>query len=548
MKYIFVFFAFIYSLFCFSQNEKDTLKTRSIDSVFVVLQNKLKEAKTTNRKLEAQLAISYYHLSHDFSQSEPILNRILHKIKADENSINEKHIANLYGQLGIVNKRKGDYSKALAYYLKSKTVYEELKDTSNVANLYHNIAMVYRDLSQNKKAITSFKKTISLKSSLKEIQGVAIAYNMMGVSYRHSKKKDSALYCYDQAKILFKRINDWSNIPHVNSNLATLYQGEQNFAMALPIYLENLEIFKTNKEKSSLFSVHHNISRCYTYLNDHKKALFHNSKSIEISKSEGFEERLSKAYLRRSFIQKRAGNFKGAFESYRLYKKQYDKVFNSETIKKIQELELKHEYRQVKLADSLEFVKEKNELEIITKTERSKKQVYLLLLCIVLIAAAIISFLIRWNYKNKAKHLANKLALNDAELTKYTKELLNKKIEQEALNKEINALNDKLGTEVVLTNLQELANSKILTKADWTVFKQKFNLVYPLFLTQLKKFQFTESEERLLTLEKLNLNNTEISSILGIAPKSVVVTRYRLKKKLNIPKEVTLLQFLKNNF
>ena len=513
--------------------------------VLLTLEKAEKSAETTPSKVDALLAIGNYHLTNNFRKAEPFFITALNEIQSDPENKYTQELANVYGQLGVINKRKGDYSVAIDYYLKSKDAYETIKDTSNIANLYHNIAMVYRDLNTDKKAISYFKKAIDLKSKLKEIKGQAIAYNMMGVSYRHYKKNDSALWCYEKAKQLFSSVNDASNIYHVNSNLATLYQGEQNFDMALPIYIENLKYYKTQENTGSLFSTHHNLSRCYTYLNQNDKALYHSLESIKIAKKEGFDEKLSKAYLRRSFIQKRAGNYKDAFEDYRLYKKQFDKVFNSETTKKIQELELKHLFKQEKLADSLQFIKEKNELEIITKNERSKKQLYFLLLCIVFIAGFIISSLIKRNYKNKSKHLANQLKLNQLELTKYTKALLSKSLEQDALDKEIQVLNDKLGEKNTLHNLQELANTKILTKEDWVVFKEKFNSVHPLFFTKIKKFNLTESEERLLALEKLNLNNTDISAILGIAGKSVVVTRYRLRKKLNIPKEVSIVTHLK---
>ncbi|MGH1386995.1 tetratricopeptide repeat protein [Kordia sp.] len=540
MKYILPIFVLLASFFSFSQNQKLNQK----DTTLVKLQKAVKLAETTPSKVKALLAIGNYHLNNNYKKAEPFFTTALNDIQSDPEHKYTNELANIYGQLGVINKREGDYSVAVAYYLKSKDAYETIKDTSNIANIYHNIAMVYRDLNADKKAIRYFKKAIDLKSKLKEIKGQAIAYNMMGVSYRHFKKNDSALWCYEKAKQLFRSINDTSNIYHVNSNLATLYQGKQNFDMALPIYLENLKYYKTQKNRISLFSTHHNLSRCYTYLSQNDKALYHNLESIKIAKKEGFDEKLSKAYLRRSFIQKRAENYKDAFENYRLYKKQFDKVFNSETTKKIQELELKHLFKQEKLADSLQFIKEKNELKIITKNERSKKQLYFLLMCIVLIAGFIISSLIRRNYKNKSKHLANKLRLNQLELTKYTKALLTKSLEQDTLNKEIQVLNEKLGEKNTLHNLQELANTKILTKEDWVVFKEKFSSVHPLFFTKIKEYKLTESEERLLALEKLNLNNADISSILGIAGKSVVVTRYRLRKKLNIPKEVSIADYL----
>lgn len=56
----------------------------------------------------------------------------------------------------------------------------------------------------------------------------------------------------------------------------------------------------------------------------------------------------------------------------------------------------------------------------------------------------------------------------------------------------------------------------------------------------------TNLEKRLAGLLRLNLSSKEISSLLNISPKSVEVARYRLKKKLNLPKDKTLTEFINN--
>lgn len=54
----------------------------------------------------------------------------------------------------------------------------------------------------------------------------------------------------------------------------------------------------------------------------------------------------------------------------------------------------------------------------------------------------------------------------------------------------------------------------------------------------------TNSEERLLALEKLNLKTPEIANILGVSTDSVVKNRYRLRKKLGISRETSITAFV----
>lgn len=68
-------------------------------------------------------------------------------------------------------------------------------------------------------------------------------------------------------------------------------------------------------------------------------------------------------------------------------------------------------------------------------------------------------------------------------------------------------------------------------------FHLKLKTLYP---------HLTELEKRLSGLLRLNLSTKEMASLLNISPKSVEVARYRLKKKMNLPKDKTLTEFINN--
>ena len=86
---------------------------------------------------------------------------------------------------------------------------------------------------------------------------------------------------------------------------------------------------------------------------------------------------------------------------------------------------------------------------------------------------------------------------------------------------------------------RNLHQAIILTESDWEKFKAQFELHYPDFYIRLheKLPLLTPSEIRLITLLKLQLSTKAMAAILGVSPQSIIKTRYRLKKKLNIPKD-----------
>ncbi len=105
---------------------------------------------------------------------------------------------------------------------------------------------------------------------------------------------------------------------------------------------------------------------------------------------------------------------------------------------------------------------------------------------------------------------------------------------------------DEYNNDTNLQQIESLLNTKILTQEDWKNFKKQFIKLHPLFFInlKLKDIQLTKSEERLLALEYLNLNTHEIANKLGISDRSVIVSRYRLRKKTQAPKGTPILEYL----
>lgn len=85
-----------------------------------------------------------------------------------------------------------------------------------------------------------------------------------------------------------------------------------------------------------------------------------------------------------------------------------------------------------------------------------------------------------------------------------------------------------------LNHIEQLKKTKVLTAEDWSNFKLKFEQIYPDFIPHLKQNhpQITNAEQRLLVLEKLDLNTNEIAEILGVNKNTIHQTRRRFRKKI----------------
>lgn len=97
--------------------------------------------------------------------------------------------------------------------------------------------------------------------------------------------------------------------------------------------------------------------------------------------------------------------------------------------------------------------------------------------------------------------------------------------------------------------MQEVINSLspcLLTNEEEQEFRHQFCLLYPSFLSGLRKVcpTVTRSEELLAMLVRLHLSSDEIAFALGNNRASVNTSRFRFRKKLGLEKEVSLEDYI----
>lgn len=81
---------------------------------------------------------------------------------------------------------------------------------------------------------------------------------------------------------------------------------------------------------------------------------------------------------------------------------------------------------------------------------------------------------------------------------------------------------------------------------DWENFTNHFDKAHNSFTTNLKdKFpKLTANELKLCTFLRVNLSTKEIAQLMNISMRGIEISRYRLRKKLNLPTEISLFDFL----
>lgn len=175
-------------------------------------------------------------------------------------------------------------------------------------------------------------------------------------------------------------------------------------------------------------------------------------------------------------------------------------------------------------------------------------------------------------YQQKQEHL---ISLHQLELERNEKELI--KVQNDKLASDVSFKNRELATMTmhlvdrgrVLSNIKEVLNTTIKklepsvsqdhfkrvmrlfeeaenNDEDWEHFSRHFDEVHSNFLARVKKHfpTLTTTDLKLCAYLHIDLTSKEIAQLLGISVRGVETSRYRLRKKLDIPGEVSLNAYL----
>lgn len=97
-----------------------------------------------------------------------------------------------------------------------------------------------------------------------------------------------------------------------------------------------------------------------------------------------------------------------------------------------------------------------------------------------------------------------------------------------------------------IKNVISTINRNISEEDTWDLFKEAFNNADKDFLRTIKQLHpsLTPNDLRLCAYLRLNLSSKEIAPLLNISVRSVEIKRYRLRKKMDLPHEQGLVEYI----
>jgi len=328
-----------------------------------------------------------------------------------------KSLATAYGNIGYVNKYRGNIDEALDYYYKSLELSKKTNDKNGISSMYNNIGIIHGSQGNIKKALEYYQKCMQIREEIGDKKGLAAIYNNIGEEYRKQGDLDKTLEYYKKSMSYSQLINNEKNLARNMSNIGYVYftlneidtaliywqkslrirqkigdeygkaQSYTNLASikeykneldsALDYLSKALEIYEElGANNNKLPELLGKISRIYFKKKNIKTALSYGEKGLELSKESGFLIGVMQNANNLYFINKSIGNSKKALSMHELYINIKDSIQNDENQQEIIKHEFKYNYEKQHFADSLDFIKkqEVKEMEITRQQSELKSK------------------------------------------------------------------------------------------------------------------------------------------------------------------------------
>jgi tetratricopeptide (TPR) repeat protein len=462
----------------------------------------------------------------------------------------------------------GLYQEALGPLYESEVLFLTLDCPACLAETHNLLGELYYKIKTPEASLARHQQALKIFSEVGDLQGIARTKGFIGGMYEKMGDYSQALSFQNQSLEIFKNETNKANMAFVMENIGSIYEDLQRYDTAFYYFDQAYQFNLSAGDSSALIGNLNNLGDVFRKSGDPDSAMYFSAKALELS------ERLGSTYQKRSALVDLAktnellGNHQAAYLFLEEARQLSELIFSEESAKQLAVKEAQYEVNQkIALIAQLEQV------------SRSDARIRWLL--IVLLFALIVLAWVMIN-RQKLKIRSSKTLLDRQ------KEVLEIKEKLIATEKEnINLLEARMALEVesqsksltaqtlhvidknqMLEGIQEKLK-KILEEdpkeqkkrirnlikqidynfsqdTDWDDFKLSFEKVHQDFFKKLHQTsqELTPGELKLASLMRMNLSSKEIASTLGISLESLRISRYRLRKKLNLQKGESMQQYL----
>ncbi|MCB0698626.1 MAG: tetratricopeptide repeat protein [Chitinophagales bacterium] len=457
----------------------------------------------------------------------------------------------------------GDFNNAMSHIKQMLKLAGEYKDTSELATAYGNIAILYIDMGDKDLGLEYSKKAIALYRKIGEESSAVHYINNIGWIYESKEMFDSSLAYYTLAKegyIKYYESGEW--LGQNLCNISSIYYHLNRPDSAIHYATNAISECRKFDNQKALGHSYLSMSKALLLNKKHHSSIRYADSALQIAQTRNIHTLTAEAYLYKYKNYEALGDYKQAVANLKLNQHWADSLLNEETTNELASVKTQLATEK----KDKEIAQKETELAL-SKSTSQRNLFYLILAVLSTIFVSVLSYQLYRRQKLRIAAKNKELEIEQKEKQLIELELKNQELTNEELNKELltytlttaqknqllqdinfrlDELNGNASTEV--RKIKHVLNTAMSSEEEWEEFKLRFEKVHRSFFDTLKNQfpQLSPNDLRLCSFIKLNLNSKQVASLLNIAPSSVDISKYRLKKKLGLEKDDNLSDFISN--
>ena len=488
----------------------------------------------------------------EMSSFRPRLNLLYGDLFSKSNSI-DKALENYFIALEWSTRNYGGQSG-----LGGDCSIEVAKILSRIAGCYYDLRDYNRTMEYFNKALVCLDN-LPVQTNESREKRITMLVNI-GSTYLSKEAFDKALIYFNKARKENESFGSKTILAAILNNLGIVYAATEQYSLAESYYNQALQIRQALNDTIGVAQVYNNLGDYYIKVKNYRKAAQFLEDAYDLStKSHMLSSQLIATGLL-SDVYEIEGDVNKALYFFKKYRALHDSVVSSDQIKNITKLELENHYAALE--------KDLQNQKILAVEAQQRKTFAILIIALILL----FSFLMIWQrYRHQRVKIKQALLENEGlELKSEKLSLQNRNLEMELefRNKELAThvmylINKNEFIRTVSQQLAELGKqSDTMTKKAlieiirtmksnidktvWNEFEVRFQNVHQDFYKKLNESypDLTPNEIKLCAFLRLNMSSKDISAITFQSPKSILVARTRLRKKMGLDRDENLVATL----
>ena len=507
-------------------NGMATAQTRTIDSLVHVLTKIPKDSGYVLTLIDLSVEYQYTNIDNALATADQA-QRMAQDIGYSRGE------AMAYNSMAWTHVLMNDPVQAVEYYLYCLKIYEKLDDHDGVACSYSNIGGVYMDVNNFAMAHEYYAKALDIWQKLGCKGCVMNTWFNIGLICQKQQDYIRAQILYERALTRADSLQDTSMMVYSLLNLSELYQYVKEYKTAFTLRQRAQALAESMNDDGILPELYGSMSELYVLFGDVKQAIFFADKGLELSQRVHATIYTMNNYNRMAQALYLAQDYKNALRYQTLYTTLRDSLNKPNNGQMLMKLDAVYQL-------------EKKQTRLNAVTEEYEHQRFRRNAVIAAIAGIFIIGMLLYSMRLAA--VSRQLAVNEQQLHLQVQSLKEKSELLEKITQDAEELRKALPmqNEPTLTALHAILYGNIITEDDWDRFKKAFEEVYPGFFGRIRYFypDITASELRLSAFIRLSISLNDAATILGISIDSIKKSRYRLKKKLDVPEGEAIDEFI----